>query len=87
MAFESDSSYAAPDVKTRPHVSYEWSHGLGEIVSALTSAGLRIEYLHEFPYCTGLVFPFLEKGDDGWLRVRGHEADFPLSFSIKARTG
>jgi len=87
LAFESDSSYAAPEVKTAPHASYEWSHGLGEIVSALTSAGLRLDYLHEFPYCTGLVFPFLEQGDDGWLRVRGHRDDFPLSFSIKAHAG
>lgn len=84
LAFESDSSYAAPEVKTEPHMSYEWSHGLGEIVTALTSAGLRLDYLHEFPYCKGLVFAFLEKGDDGWLRARGHENDFPLSFSIRA---
>jgi SAM-dependent methyltransferase len=84
LAFESDSSYAAPEVKTEAHISYEWPHGLGEIVSALTSAGLHLDYLHEFPYCTGLVFPFLDKGDDGWLRVRGHADDFPLSFSIKA---
>jgi hypothetical protein len=85
LAFESDSSYAAPEVKTALHVSYEWSHGLGDIVSTLTSAGLRIDYLHEFPYCTGLVSPFLERGEDGWLRVRGHEDDLPLSFSVRAR--
>jgi SAM-dependent methyltransferase len=27
--------------------NYEWNHGLGEIVSALIAAGLRIELLHE----------------------------------------
>ena len=84
LAFESDSSYAAPEVKTAPHVSYEWSHGLGEIVSALTSAGLRLDHLHEFPCCSGLVFAFLEKDEDGWLHVRGHRDDLPLSFSIRA---
>jgi SAM-dependent methyltransferase len=27
--------------------NYEWNHGLGEIVSALVSAGLRLEFVHE----------------------------------------
>lgn len=26
---------------------YEWNHGLGEIVTALIEAGLRLEFLHE----------------------------------------
>ncbi len=32
-----------------PHVAYYWPHSLGEIVTALCSAGLRLEFLHEFP--------------------------------------
>ncbi|HJW74859.1 MAG TPA: hypothetical protein VJ787_04215, partial [Thermoleophilia bacterium] len=58
-------------------MSYEWPHGLGEIVSALTGGGMCIDFLREFPCCTGLVFPFLEQSEDGWLRVRGHREDFP----------
>ena len=31
------------------HPAYYWSHGLGEIVTALVRAGLLLEFLHEFP--------------------------------------
>lgn len=31
------------------HTAYYWSHGLGEIVTALVRAGLKLEFLHEFP--------------------------------------
>ena len=29
---------------------YGWDHGLGEIVTALIDAGLRIESLREYPF-------------------------------------
>ncbi|MFN2185349.1 MAG: class I SAM-dependent methyltransferase [Anaerolineae bacterium] len=35
-----------------PHpaqTAYYWPHSLGEVVTALCSAGLRLEFLHEFP--------------------------------------
>ena len=41
-------SYAQSKVGTR-HTVYFWVYGIGEIISALCSAGLRIEFLHEFP--------------------------------------
>ncbi len=31
------------------HSAYYWSHSLGEVITALCSAGLRLEFLHEFP--------------------------------------
>jgi hypothetical protein len=40
------------------------NHGLGEIVTALAQAGLRIEFLHEWPFVESEV-PFLEKRDGG----------------------
>jgi hypothetical protein len=43
---------------------YGWNHGLGEIVTALAQAGLRIEFLHEWPFVESEV-PFLEKRDGG----------------------
>jgi hypothetical protein len=41
--------YAVADAEvTTP--CYEWTHTLGAIVTALASAGLRIEFLHEHPF-------------------------------------
>jgi SAM-dependent methyltransferase len=85
MRFDEPGSYADPGAPTRHSVTYEWNHTLGGIVTSLIEAGLEVEWLHEFPHTQGLTFPFLEKGEDGWLRVRGHEEDYPLSFSLKAR--
>lgn len=47
--FEEQGSYADRS-SDFSHPGYVWPHGMGEIITALISAGLRIEYLHEFPY-------------------------------------
>ncbi len=81
--WEPDGSYADRDAKvTNP--SYEWTHGLGDIINALISAGLTIEFLHEFPYSGEEHYPFMEKGEDGWWRLKGNKETIPLMFSLKA---
>ncbi len=79
-----DSTYADPTAKTELHPIYEWSHSLGDIVSSLVRAGLRIEFLHEFPVCVYRHLPQMERGEDGWWRLDGSEDSIPLMFSIKA---
>ena len=67
--------------------TYEWPHSLGDIVSALIDAGLRIEFLHEFPftcYQAYPAYPVMERGDDGWWRFPKHNESFPQMFSIRA---
>jgi SAM-dependent methyltransferase len=81
--FDEPGSYADPQAKTVHTVTYEWNHGFAEIIDPLLRHGLRLEYLHEFPYTRGLSLPILEWGADGWQRVKGHENEFPLSFSLK----
>ena len=83
LRFDEPGSYADPTAQTVHNVTYEWNHGFAEIIDPLLRRGLRLEYLHEFPYTRGLSFPILERGDDGWQRVKGHEDEFPLSFSLK----
>ena len=81
--FEYGCNYAGAPV-TRP--VYEWQHTLGEIVSSLTAAGLRIEFLHEFPLCCYGALSFMEQDDEGWWRLPGDP--LPLLFSLKAhKTG
>jgi SAM-dependent methyltransferase len=77
--FEPDCSYAGAPV-TKP--SYEWTHTMGEIVTSLTAAGLRIEHLHEFPLCEYQALPQMKKDDRGYWRLEGDP--LPLLFSIKA---
>ena len=84
LRFETQGSYAAPDADYRG-VEYSWSHTLGDIITSLISAGLRIEFLHEFPFSVGSgIFQHMVKGDDGYYRVEGQKIDVPLMYSIRA---
>jgi len=86
MQYEGDGSYAASDVQTdRPHRKWcEWTHSMGEIVTSLIEAGLRVEFLHEFDYCTYQSHPFLVRGADGFWRYEKAPETLPLMFSLKA---
>ena len=82
--WEESGSYAEPQAETAHNVHYEWQHTLGDIVNALTTQGLRLEYLHEFPLAGWKCLPGMEQGDDGWWRLPGQETLLPLTFSLKA---
>jgi SAM-dependent methyltransferase len=63
---------------------YGWTHPLSEVVNALAGAGLRIAFLHEFPFDGWQSFPWLVKGDDGFWHPRDRKVSLPLMFSVKA---
>ena len=77
-----EPSYAGKEVIDSP--TYEWQHSLGEIVCALIDAGLRIEFLHEFPFTCYRAHPAMERGKDGWWRLPRHNESFPQMFSLRA---
>jgi SAM-dependent methyltransferase len=80
---EGKGSYAAPDAPIRS-VTYQWPHSMGEIVTAITAAGLRIESLEEYPFVGWAMFPWLEPRPDGlWQFPSGRES-IPLMFALKA---
>jgi len=62
---------------------YGWNHGLGEVVTALTEAGLNIEYLKEHNESPYNVLPDLEKTENGFYTTK--DKLYPLIFEIKAR--
>jgi len=81
-AYPCDGSYAT-DADLH-YTAYEWPHGLSEIVNAVVGAGLRLEFLHEFPYAAYQCLPFMVQGADGWWRLPEHQESVPLIFSLKA---
>ncbi len=81
--WEPEGCYADKDAQVT-HPSYEWTHSLGEIINALINAGLRIDFLHEFPFLCWDNFPFMRKGPDGLWRLPGDHDTIPLTFSLKA---
>ncbi len=84
IRFEPGVSYADDSAPvTTP--TYEWHHGVGDVLDALISAGLRIEFFHEFPFCVYRKLPFMELGDDGWWRLKGQDGSIPLIFPSRPR--
>ncbi len=84
IATDAQGSYAERDATVTHTREYGWIHSLAEITTSLIDAGLRIEYLHEFPTVAWQMFPFMtDDGDDMWILPPEHEG-IPLSFSLRA---
>jgi SAM-dependent methyltransferase len=88
LAFPTKGSYADPDAMVVQPVEYGWAHSIGEIVTVLAEAGLRIEFLHEFPFTLFQAMPFLvesdEDGERTWRLPEPWDGKLPLMFSLKA---
>lgn len=61
---------------------YGWNHGLGEVITSLTEAGLQIEYLKEYDESPYNVLPDLVETESGNFVTKDNL--YPLIFSIKA---
>jgi SAM-dependent methyltransferase len=84
IRLDDDGSYADRTARLQHRTTFSWPHSIGEIVTALAEAGLRIEYLHEFRHTVEQWFPFMDRGPDGLWRLQKHGESLPLLFSIKA---
>lgn len=75
---------------------YEWNHGLGEIVTALLDAGLRLDFLHEHRTIAWQALPMMEPVDGpvaegshhqrrvGWQLPEPLRNLVPLMYSLRA---
>jgi SAM-dependent methyltransferase len=84
LRFEVKGSYADRDAPTDGLVEYGWDHSLGEILTSLADAGLRLEFLHEFDFVRWPVDFLVEGGDGRWRLPDGSKGSLPLFFSLKA---
>jgi SAM-dependent methyltransferase len=82
--WDEPGTYADLDARTTHTRTVEWSHGLGEVVSALVRAGLAIEFLHEHDFTLSPRWPFLERTSDGIYRMPANRPALPLMYSLRA---
>jgi SAM-dependent methyltransferase len=85
LIFDVHGSYADPSADVGEQKEHGWDHGLGEIVTALIDAGLRIDSLEELPYLDWAT-DFLvesEPGSDRYILPDG-PGELPLMFTILA---
>jgi SAM-dependent methyltransferase len=83
LVFDEPGTYADRGARTEHNRTTEWSHGLGEVVSALIDAGLVLEHLGErveiFYDFTGWL---VERSPGVWAAPEG---ELPLLYSLRAR--
>ncbi|MFX0074030.1 MAG: class I SAM-dependent methyltransferase [Candidatus Hermodarchaeota archaeon] len=84
LEFTADGSYASGEVKMEPKKEYEWAHSMSDIINSLIQAGLRIEFLNEYPFTIWKHFSFSERGPDGYYYLKDQKAEIPLLFTLKA---
>jgi SAM-dependent methyltransferase len=86
LRFEVKGSYADPDADVVGQTEHSWDHGLGEVVTALIDAGLRIERLVEHPFLDWKVDWLVEDppGSGLWRLPADVSGELPLMFSLLA---
>ena len=82
--WDGEGTYADRNATVEHRTTFEWTHSLSDILNALIAAGLRVEFLHEFPYLMYAKLACMEEGEDGWWRLKDRSVSLPLLFSLKA---
>lgn len=79
-----ESTYAGGAVPEDARDTYEWQHGLAEIVQAVLDAGLRLSEIAEHRTVPWRALPGLVLTDDGsWALPEGGDR-VPLTFALTA---
>ena len=85
MVWDAPGTYVTTDVEFTHTVSHEWSHGLGELVTALLDSGMVITGLVEHDRLPWNARPGEMIETDGEWRMRDHPERFPCSYTLQAR--
>ncbi|MEU8913831.1 class I SAM-dependent methyltransferase [Streptomyces nigrescens] len=64
--------------------SYEWRHGLGEVISAVIGAGMTVELVRETELLPWKRFDAMVPGENGWWRLPPSEPIVPLLYALRA---
>ncbi len=79
---EYEGTYAEDGKTKMVSKEYGWNHGLGEVISALTTAGLKIDYLNEYEESPYNIFPNLIETAGKMFALP--DRLYPLVYEIKA---
>jgi SAM-dependent methyltransferase len=85
--FDSPVTYTGDGLLAENTVSYEWAHGLDEVLDAVQSAGLRLTGFVEHDVSCWRRFPSMIDLGDGWSGWSGWPDGaprLPLMFSVRA---
>ncbi|GAA2054108.1 class I SAM-dependent methyltransferase [Catenulispora yoronensis] len=83
QVWDEPGTYADFEAETEQNVTVQFDHGLGEIVSAVIKAGLRLEFLTEHEMTMFKRYDVLEERDGFLWMPEGHPR-VPLMYSLRA---
>ncbi len=81
---DDDGTYTDRSEKIENRTTYDWPHPISEVLTAIIDAGLRIEFLHEFPVTPYEFHPAMEPAGDNLMRLTEHDGCVPLIYTFKA---
>lgn len=87
LEWDDDSTYVPTSRPLTATKTYEWNHALGEIVTALLDAGLRIDALVEHDSVPWEALPgrMTHRATDGeWVLTGRFARVMPLTYTIRA---
>jgi SAM-dependent methyltransferase len=75
--------YADPEARLANATTHQWLHPIGDVVTAVIEAGLRLEWLHEHGRVPWKMLACLVRDEDGFYRWPG-KPWLPLAYSLRA---
>lgn len=81
---DSEETYTDADKPLRNTLTYEWNHGIGEVVTALINRGMRIDRLEEHDWTVDPQFPWLVETAPGHWTTAPGSPRLPLSYTLVA---
>lgn len=83
--WESTETYTDGDAVVSSPTTYEWAHGLGEVVQAVLDAGLVVTALEEHQTLEWPFFSWMEPAGGGRYRLPAERERLPLMYTLQAR--
>lgn len=85
LVWTDETTYVSTDASFVHNTTHSWNHGLGEIVTALLSVGMRLTMLVEHDSVPWEALPGqMRHGDDGEWRLVERPWRVPLTYTLQA---
>ena len=82
--WETPLSYTDSEKPIGHPVTYEWNHGLGEVVQAVLEAGLRLTRLEEHQESESAFFDWMVPTERGRYVLTERRERLPLMYTLEA---
>lgn len=83
-SFDAPGTYVDTDIEFDHNRASDWSHGIGDVVTAILEAGMELTMLVEHDSVPWEALPGRMYRDDGEWRLIEHPERLPLSYTLQA---